>query len=93
MHRSEHLDARAPGKLVADMDYTFLGADQRIEIVRQRIAQMEQEHYQRELDRKIAEQLEDGTGAQMLAEAVAAQQIIESAHAVALAELAELEGR
>ena len=75
------------------MDYAFLAAEQRAEIVKQRIAQMEAEHYQRELDRKIAQQLDNGSGAQMLADAEAAQRIIEAAHAVAIAELAELEGR
>lgn len=74
------------------MDYAFLNPEQRAEIVRQRIVQMEQEHYQRELDRKIATNLGNGSGGQMLADAEAAQRIIEAAHAVALAELAELEG-
>lgn len=74
------------------MDYAFLNAESRAEIVRQRILQMEQEHYQRELDKKIAEQLTDGAGAQMIADARAAQGMIEAAHRVALAELAELEG-
>ena len=75
------------------MDYTFLTPDQRAEIIRQRVGQMEQEHYQRELDRKIAKRLENGSGSQMLADAQAAQAIIEAAHAVALEELATLEGR
>ena len=74
------------------MDYTFLTPDQRAEIIRQRIGQMEQEHYQRELDRKIAQRLDNSTGSQMLAEAQAAQAIIEAAHAVALEELVALEG-
>ena len=75
------------------MDYTYLTPEQRAEIVRQRIGQMEQEHYQRELDRKIAQRLDNSTGSQMLAEAQAAQTIIEAAHAVALEELVALEGR
>lgn len=75
------------------MDYAFLNPEQRAEIVKQRIAQMESEHYQRELDRKIAERLGNGAGSQMLVDAEAAQKIIEAAHAVALEELAELEGR
>lgn len=75
------------------MEYTYLGSEQRAEIVRQRIAQMEQEHYQRELDRKIAKQLQNGAGGQMLADAEAAQAIIEAAHKVALEELADLEGQ
>ena len=75
------------------MDYTYLTSEQRAEIVRQRIGQMEQEHYQRELDRKIAQRLDNSTGSQMLAEAQAAQTIIEAAHAVALEELVALEGR
>ena len=75
------------------MDYTYLTSEQRAEIVRQRIGQMEQEHYQRELDRKIAQRLDSVSGSQMLADAQAAQAIIEAAHAVALEELAALEGR
>ena len=75
------------------MDYTYLTPEQRAEIVRQRIGQMEQEHYQRELDRKIAQRLDTSTGSQMLADAQAAQAIIEAAHAVALEELVALEGR
>jgi hypothetical protein len=75
------------------VDYSYLTTEQRAEIIRQRIVQMEQEHYQRELDRKIAERLDNGSGGQMLAEARSAQVIIEAAHAVALEELAALEGR
>lgn len=74
------------------MDYAFLNPESRAEIVRQRILQMEQEHYQRELDKKIAEGMPGGAGQQMLADAAQAQAMIEAAIRVARAELAELEG-
>lgn len=74
------------------MDYAFLSPDSRAEIVRQRILLMEQEHYQRELDKKIAAKMQNGAGAQTIAEATAAQEMIEAAHRIALEELAELEG-
>jgi hypothetical protein len=72
------------------VDYAYLSSEQRAELLRQRLLQMETEHYQREIDRRIGLDLPNGNGQEMVADAEAAQALIESAYAIASAQLGEL---
>lgn len=79
------------------MEYEFLNAQTRAELIQQRIAQMEVEHYQHELSRTIGRRLAAGAGGprleeahKMVAEAEAAQAVIEQAVEELRGTLAEL---
>lgn len=79
------------------MQYEFLTPQTRVDLIQQRIAQMEVDHYQHELSRTIGTRLVEGSTGQrleearrMVAEAEAAQAVIEQAVAELRAKLAAL---
>lgn len=81
------------------MKYAYLDADQQAGLLRQRLLQLEGEHYQHELNKSRMERLiVSGTKAERtqaeaaLAEIKAAQKVLEAAHRVDSAALEALDG-
>lgn len=80
------------------MNYSYLSQEQRAQMLLERLASMEAEHYQHEINRRIGLSLSEHPNPaqrqeaeRMVAEAEAAQAVIDLAYATAQAELAALE--
>ena len=74
------------------MDYSFLGDDQRQQILQQRLAQYEAEYFQHSLNCRLLAASGDSSEstACAIAEAEAAMATLDAAHAGVLAELASI---